>query len=271
MDEALQLFDEGGDVRGSARVLNSLGGVASRQGRYGEAERYCQRGLELCRALGDRGWSAIVLHNLGNYARFQGRTAIARERYEEALAIHREVGQSGGIVTTLLDLGSIAIEDGHLVDAETHIEESLVASRALGLQQWIAYGLWQRGRLCRKRGQLSNARVYFGESLKLASWLGDAFLGISLVGETANLAVASGNLERAVALRGAETALQAGGNIVIAPIFLAEEEEMLARARAVLSEEQFTRFWNQGQGMTLEEALAGALDETGQYVIQTRE
>jgi len=187
------------------------------------------------------------------------------------LAIHREVGQSGGIVTTLLDLGSMAIEDGHLVDAETQIEESLVASRALGLQQWIAYGLWQRGRLCRKRGQLSNARVYLGESLKLASWLGDAFLGVSLVGETANLAVALGNLERAVALRGAETALQAGGNIVIAPIFLAEEEEMLARARAVLREEQFTRFWNQGQGMTLEEALAGALDETGQSVVQTRE
>ncbi len=48
LDETLQLFDERGDVRGSARVLTSLGGVASRQGRYGEAERYCQRGLELC-------------------------------------------------------------------------------------------------------------------------------------------------------------------------------------------------------------------------------
>jgi len=139
LDESLALFRELGDSLGSLRVLNTLGGVASRQGHYQESAAYYQQALDFCWQLGDRERGAVVLHNLAKATRFQGRFGLARERYEEALALHRELGHAEGVAVTLLDLGSVELDEDRFVEAESRLEESLGASRELGLQSWIAY------------------------------------------------------------------------------------------------------------------------------------
>jgi hypothetical protein len=49
----------------------------------------------------------------------------------------------------------------------------------------------------------------------------------------------------------------------------AESEETLARARALVGAEQFTGVWEQGRDMSLEQAVACALEEGGS-VLQER-
>lgn len=261
LDQSLALFRELGDSLGSLRVLNTLGGVASRQGHYHESAAYYQQALDFYRQLGDRERGAVVLHNLAKATRFQGRFGLARERYEEALALHRELGHAEGAAVTLLDLGSLSLDEDRFVEAESRLEESLGASRELGLQPWIAYACWQLGRLHRKQEQLDRARTYLVESMTLARSLGDAFLGLNLLGEIANLAVATCDTEWAVTLRSAEMALQVQLGILLPPMYRVEDEETMAQARAVLNEETFAGAWKRGQGMSLEEAGARALDQ----------
>jgi len=97
--------------------------------------------------------------------------------------------------------------------------------------------------------------------MTLARSLGDAFLGLNLLGEIANLAVATCDMKRAVILRSAEMALQVQLGILLPPMYRVEDEETMAQARAVLNEETFARAWNRGQGMSLEKAGARALDQ----------
>ncbi len=78
--------------------------------------------------------------------------------------------------------------------------------------------------------------------------------------ELAMTAAAAGQAERAARLLGAEATLHETIGIPILPAEQAGIEEAAAPARAALGEEAWVAAYAAGQAMTLEEAIAEALD-----------
>jgi hypothetical protein len=78
----------------------------------------------------------------------------------------------------------------------------------------------------------------------------------------AELAMAQGQLERAVRLVGTATALRDALGTPMPPNGRAQYERDLAAMRAALGEETFTAAWAAGSAMTLEDAVQYALDDT---------
>ena len=73
----------------------------------------------------------------------------------------------------------------------------------------------------------------------------------------------AGQLEQAARLGGASEALREANDIVIPPIDRAPYEGSVAAVRSQLDEATFAAAWAEGRAMTLEQAVAYALEETG--------
>src|SRR5207245_4939053 len=63
-EEALAIFRDIGNRKGSASTITHLGGVAWREGKLDEAQRLWEDALAIYRELGDRSSVARVLNNL---------------------------------------------------------------------------------------------------------------------------------------------------------------------------------------------------------------
>jgi predicted ATPase/transcriptional regulator with XRE-family HTH domain len=267
LEEALGLYRELGDRNGIAQVLNGLGLVARQQEQYERATASYEESARVSRDLGDQERLGIALGNLGGLALDQGDLAQGKERLEEALAIFHVLGDQSDIAWILGQLGRIAAREGNLAAAEERLQESLALGREVGAKRWIAYAQRDLGRLARDRGQIEQSTEQLYESLTVAREVGELDLTLALLGEVGTLAVARGEGGRAARLKGAELALRVRFNIPLRPVNEAEpeaeSEETLAQARALLGEEQFTHVWEQGRAMSLEQAVAFALEEDG--------
>jgi hypothetical protein len=99
------------------------------------------------------------------------------------------------------------------------------------------------------------------ETLVLGRELGDQYLLVFVLAGLAKLELARGRPGTAARLGGAVAALQGPLGITMAPEEDRDREQVLARAREQLGEAAFRQAWEGGQALSLEEAVAGALDD----------
>jgi non-specific serine/threonine protein kinase len=264
LEEALGLFWELGDRRGVARALNMLGNMTYEQGRYERATSLFEESLRLARELGDRRQSGAALGNLGWVALEQGALARAKDRLEEALETDRAVGDVQNVAVTLNLLGEVAFHEGNFTEAEVQSRAGLAVARELGAKRWLVRCVANLGAVARKQGKLEQAHELVREGLVLARELGDQVSTLQLLGSMAALLVARGELERAAGLKGAETGLRERLSMPLPPVYQAESEETLTQARELLGGEGFTRAWEAGRTMSLDEAVTIALGEDRQ-------
>ncbi len=92
--------------------------------------------------------------------------------------------------------------------------------------------------------------------------LGSKWLILNLLGRLAELATAIGDWERAGCLGGVEAVQRERANLPLEPFDREGREQVLVRARQELGERGWTRAWEVGRAMSLEEAVAYALGET---------
>ena len=84
---ALQLFQEVGDQRRVAGVLNNLGETARLRGDYAQAHEYYQRAVTLANQIGERDWLVEFYSNLG-YAQIKlGKYHDAEQAYSRAISV----------------------------------------------------------------------------------------------------------------------------------------------------------------------------------------
>jgi hypothetical protein len=102
--------------------------------------------------------------------------------------------------------------------------------------------------------------VSYEESLLLRRERGDLLTIACSLEDFAGLAGRQGQFERAVRLLGAAEAVAATLRRTLPVAVAAEYARTAAAARAALSEEAFAAAWAEGRVMTLEEAVAYALE-----------
>jgi non-specific serine/threonine protein kinase len=282
-----------------ADALDALGLLFALQNRYGTAQAYVAESLRLFQESGDMGGTAGELYRQGWITRLQGDITSARLRLEEALAIFRKLGYKHAIAETLNVLGDVLIMQEDPVGATVLLEESLAsfqeegdpngngwALHQLGLASLIQ-GKYERaiwflekslllfrkispknlgvpwshqelGEVGLARGDLASSMAHFVEALGTFQDLGERD-GISwCLAGLAGVAALNEEPERAAWLWGAAEALRQSIGAGDARVARLTHERLQSEARKQLGEEIFNTKWAEGQTASVEEAIAEA-------------
>ena len=217
----------------------------------------------VARAAGDRRTAADALHGLGVVAfqrRDQGQAAA---RLEESLKLAHEAGDSPDLVQEVLrDWGLVAYYQGDPGRATASFQEGYALIQEMS-DQW-GTAIWQVnfGELALHTDDLARADTLGREAMKRFLALGTA-VDIAIALELlAKVAAAGKQSERAARLLGAAMTMRMQ---VGAPLMEANQEETereTAAARQVLGEEAWATAYAAGRALSLEEAIAEALDKT---------
>jgi predicted ATPase/class 3 adenylate cyclase len=283
--ESLNLSRELGYDRGAAIVLKSLGNMAWLQGDYGAARALHKDSLALYSELDDKWGLALSLNRLGLVAREQGDYETARALFEESLALRQGLGNRRGIALVLYDLGTVAHRQGDYQRACALLTESLTQFRELENSIDIAFALHALGHVALARGDTRRAALHFRESLTLLPVSAEPLvhgvvLGIlasvthadlnlhfprpilcEALSSLAAVAHADGHAERAARLLAAAATVREAAGIHAVPSWQEDTERLDAAVRADLSADVFATAWAEGQAMTMDQAMAYALDE----------
>jgi tetratricopeptide (TPR) repeat protein len=189
----------------------------------------------------------------------QANYQAARAFLEQSLPIYRTLGNQWGIAQTLDHLGDIARCEGDYERAAALYQESLTLFQAQGIQIEIAAILHNLGYVALARGDQQRACAHFAESLALHREQGNR-PGVleSLAGFGALLAV-QGQPTRAAILFGAIAARRAALSAPMWPAERVEYERHIASVRTALGEGALQAALAEGRSMTLEDAIAYAL------------
>jgi predicted ATPase/DNA-binding SARP family transcriptional activator/DNA-binding CsgD family transcriptional regulator len=232
-EESLVCYRTLGDVLGGARALNNLGIIALKQGDYSRAATLCQESLALAREARNEPLIAIVLNNLGVLAADQRDYSRAVLLYEESLAQYRKLGDGFGSAMTLLNLGEMALSQGDYLKATPLYHDGLVLARENGSKELIPYGL---------------------EGLAGAAAAQSTASGYADAGQTS-----TESLLRSARLWGAAQGFRIAINNPLPPVDAANHERRVAAARAQCDPTAFTRAWDEGYAMPIENAVVEAL------------
>lgn len=242
-----------------ASVLHGAGALANMQTDYDAADRDNSEALRLRREHGDRRAMASSLNSLGNTASYRGDFALARAFHEEGLAIKREIGDLVGIGVTLNNLGTIALSQSDYAGAQRYHEESLAIKRQRGDENGIAASLTNLGSVFQLQGELARARHYFAAALEIRWRLRDQ-LGVVVALESlaANAAGEAAWLEAVVLFGAADGLHHVGGSQVHLSVREGYQSH-LNQLREALAPAEYEAAWQEGHGLTLDEAVARAL------------
>jgi predicted ATPase len=151
LEQALALTGENDDPEvnsNRARVLNTLGALAVRQGDHQIARSYFEASLPLSRNLEDKSEMAFSLSKLNDLAGDQGDFALALGYLEEIMGVAHECSDKRVIVATLHDLGFyyfVPTED--YARSRQYLEESLALALKIGDKRGATFALNSLGHL----------------------------------------------------------------------------------------------------------------------------
>jgi tetratricopeptide (TPR) repeat protein len=160
----------------------------------------------------------------------------------------------------LSGLGEAALREGDYVRATQLMEESLELRRQLGNKWGVGVSLGMLGWVAMRERDWDRAIARLGESLEVRQEIGDKGGCAWCLERLAGVAMAQGQAEKAVRLFGAAAALRASIGSVIDPADQARYKKNLNSLRAKLGRERYKAAWDIGRAMTMEQAIAYALE-----------
>jgi predicted ATPase/class 3 adenylate cyclase/tetratricopeptide (TPR) repeat protein len=257
LEECLGLQKKMADKWGITETINMLGQIARTRGDYERAIEMHEEGLELARELGSKPGIVYALNLLAWALREQGDFKRASLLYEECLAKARELGYKLRIMGALNGLGVIAWRQGDFERARTLLEEGMVMRKEIGNKSWIVYGQNNLGDALRAEGDTAQAAVLYKEALTI-TLTNIHYSNWDMLDCLRRIAVVTADQKRAAILFGAVDVLLKNGKIPLSPLDRADYDRDIAAVRAQLDEATFSKAWNKGSSMTLEQAVAFA-------------
>ncbi len=240
-----------------------VGWFAQLQGEYPVADALYQEGLDLARQVQDPHLISRCLHSLGAAAGRQGEYRSAEALLSEAIDLEREA--SGGAMTADLAAlyNNLAIVSKYLGDYERAaalLHESLDFKRTQGHHWGVAISLANLGNLALVREDHAGAEAFFRESLMLRKALADEKGMLILLSGLAELALIRGEIVRSVCLYSAAQRLHREADFPMTAAVRDKHEHNLAALCEQLSDADFAAAWTEGGSMTLDQAVAYALN-----------
>jgi predicted ATPase/DNA-binding SARP family transcriptional activator len=260
--ESLALYEHLEDQQNIAWVLNNLGNVALQQGIYPEAERYYRESLALRRAINHTAGMAATLNNLAGVAHLQGDLAASKAYYDESLMFYQQIGDRVAAASVMGHTATILLQQSEYAQAQQLYTASHTIALELGDKPGLRQTLNGLGNVARMQQRYSEAIHYYRQGLAVSveiHHIGAVSLGLFCC---AAIAWAEEQAERAAILLGATTALNHSAQLVLDPEVSAEFDQHLAAVRSALDAATFKAAWARGQALSLEQAVALALDDS---------
>lgn len=247
----------------SRRTMRVIATVESSRGNDERAIVLLQECLESDRRLGDQEGMAYDYGSLGDSAYFQGNYLQAKDYYEESLAIHRERKDDYSIAVCLNNLGEVARVLGDYQGSAIYIKEAISIFRQLDIKQSLASAIMNLGELEALLGDEAQAHAHFCEALEMQQALnawGDIAYALP---DFAALALKAYESNRATCLYAAAAVLREAAQIPVTPAQLEEYQGNVEILRQRLGEKDFSKAWEVGKSMAIEEVVDFALRRIG--------
>jgi tetratricopeptide (TPR) repeat protein len=265
---ALALVEEGltiaravGDQWVIARLLMTKSDFLRGIGKYSEAMQVNEQGRAISHASGDVHEAARFSSTLQSVRIIRGDWGAARQELEPLLPIFRQSKEALRYVATLLSLGEVARLDGNYPLAKQYYSESLERARSLGLNYQIVLNANNLGFIALHDGDVPLAQTLFSECLTVSQRNNlRAQIYFALFGFAGVWAVKQ-SPQRAVSLLAVfKHFIESGDRRSYTPVDEQEYQHYLAMARAQLDQATFNAAWEAGRALTLEQAIALALN-----------
>jgi non-specific serine/threonine protein kinase len=238
------------------RALTTLGRFAALHGDYPTAVKATDEAQTLAEDFDDADGIAHVHNNRGLLAIHDRDSEPSRKHFEAALAEFRALGNEFRAAVVLMNLSIVTDDRAKSIEL---CEESLTIIRILEIPSDTSVALTTLGGLLIDHGDTVRGKAILRESLEISHRIGHRWSTISCLEVLSEVELASQQPERAVHLIGAADALrQATGSnpiLVTTPGFFPVSDQ----ARAFMGDAAFTAAWDAGRAMTLDEAVAEAL------------
>jgi predicted ATPase/DNA-binding XRE family transcriptional regulator len=259
--ESMAICHAAGDRGGEAVAAHLSGWRAYKTGDIAQAERFFARLLELGHQMGETAWTVNAIYMLGELALARGDIARAEPLLYEALPIFRKQGMQtsigGGEAAVLRDLGGVAYLRGDYTRAYELIEQGLRMFEEANEPQRLAEEYQWLGQAALALNELDLAEQHIKTCARLTvqySYMSRIRVPLALL---AHIAMRQGRLVYAARLAG-WVAIDPHTSFFI--ILKPDINEMLEQARACLVNAEFATAWAEGQALTLDQALAYALN-----------
>ena len=244
-----------------ALVNMSLSDLAMKDGDLSTARELLEKSLALGQELGDKHGMIMYLDYLGCVALGQGKYQEADELISKSLIIGRELGSKWDISVALINLAHVVRFQVDYKRASEMLDEGIRISREIHDNRLVGLGLCYLGELARLQDNYETAYSSLIESLTLAGEVDDRETVVCCFEEFAALGATQEQAKRAAILFGAAEALREDIHVVLLPIEKIEVDKNIAVARTQLDETTFNAAWAEGRAMTMEQAIAYALEE----------
>jgi tetratricopeptide (TPR) repeat protein len=268
--ESIENFRQLGDGEGLAHSLWMSGWTLKDKGDLEQSELHLRECERLYREMGS--WKlGDCYDSIADLYYRKGQAQEARSLYQQAMPLLQEVDNLWAIMIAKMSWGDMelkeAIDCQGLLRAQELLLESEEISRKLGRRMgYHISALILLGKTAHKLGEYLQAVKWHREALGAIQefYLGEESneLGECLFG----LAETEASLEhftRSARLLGAIDGLRSNRPYLWKTLIPADFERTAQAARTALGEEAFDQCYNPGQAMTLEQAVAYALEEKG--------
>jgi ATP/maltotriose-dependent transcriptional regulator MalT len=221
-----------------------------------------EEALGLAREAGSQTSIAHNLCLLGNIACHQNiNPGRAKILFQESLSLFREERDTWGITDSLLGLASVTRMQRDYELARRFYNEILATMTSeMGYNYSVAEAIWGLGAVARAEGDYEQAQTLYQKALILNKGLDTWDTAYCLAG-LGGLSMVRKEPQRAASLLGAAAVLfESHRDLYAADRIIFDRD--LAAARAHLNEAAYRAAWAAGQAMTLEQAIAYALENS---------
>jgi predicted ATPase/DNA-binding XRE family transcriptional regulator len=226
LEECSKIYQDLDDPSGIAMMMFHLSILDADQGYYAKAEERSMKSLIKFQHLGDKHRAGQVLNALGELSRLQGNYERAGKFYEEAIEIFQEQHNHHPMAVPFFNLGWVSLHTGDSRKAWKFFEESLELCKEYDIEIPIMHILSGFASVLGITSQPQQAARLFGAVESLVKSIGMA-----------------GRMN---------------------PSDQKEVDYYLAIVRNQLDEVEFTKAWEEGHKLTVEQAIAYALENSGQ-------
>ncbi len=300
LEQALEIYRGLDDQAGVAASVCLQGMISWSRDDLAGTQSLFEQSLAIARRVGNPQIVAAPLERLASLAAWRQDWVRATAFYEECLAVERRAENGRGIARALLGLGMVALRNRDFARAIEWSKQGLRAARDVGHKGADIQALMQIGEAARYLGEYDLARASFGElhanslarnddygagfalqllgkvacdrgdfpqardllaqSLAFREKMGEWSVPYNLEG-LAVVAGAQGQAGRAARLFGAAEAIREVIHWPLTSDNLPEYHRHVAAVREQLDAEVFAAAWAEGRAMTIEQAVAFALED----------
>jgi tetratricopeptide (TPR) repeat protein len=241
-----------------AKALNGAAVMAVNTGDFATARLRAEEALALHRTLGDEWGAAYAGFMLGTALSGEGVEARTESLYEESVRVFRELGDEHSALLVSRNLAASYESLGDRGRAQALYEDNLRRARATDNERMEASTLGALATIALEEGRLRDADSMLKASLHIHSGLGDLLDAAVDLCRFAAVLARGGKAVTATRLLSSLDAL--GDEIGIRRSYVEElSQETLTTIRMRLDEAAFAEAWEQGQMLTVGEAVTLAL------------